>query len=62
MRDFFSRTYFDIGRGDDFAIIQITANDTRTVEQKKALYRRIAERLSAGLSVGRRPCSSTSSK
>jgi phenylpyruvate tautomerase PptA (4-oxalocrotonate tautomerase family) len=27
-------------------VIQITANDTRTVEQKKALYKGIAERLS----------------
>jgi 4-oxalocrotonate tautomerase len=42
----FSRTYFDIARSDDLVIIQITANNTRTVEQKKALFARIAELLS----------------
>jgi phenylpyruvate tautomerase PptA (4-oxalocrotonate tautomerase family) len=34
-------------------ILQITANNTRTAEQKKALYRRIAEHLTA--SPGLRP-------
>ena len=34
-------------------LIQITANNTRTVEQKKALFRRIAELL--GKSPGIRP-------
>jgi len=42
----FSRTYLDIARSDDLVIIQITANNTRTVEQKKALVARIAELLS----------------
>ena len=42
----FSRTYLDIARSDDLVIIQITANNTRTVEQKKALFARIAELLS----------------
>jgi 4-oxalocrotonate tautomerase len=42
----FSRTYLDIVRSDDLVIIQITANNTRTVEQKKALFARIAELLS----------------
>jgi 4-oxalocrotonate tautomerase len=42
----FSRTYFDIARSDDLVIIQITANNTRTVDQKKALFARIAELLS----------------
>src|ERR1700676_4318798 len=42
----FSKTYLDIARSDDLAIIQITANNTRTVEQKKALFARIAELLS----------------
>jgi 4-oxalocrotonate tautomerase len=42
----FSRTYLDIARSDDLVIIQITANNTRTVEQKKALYARIAALLS----------------
>src|SRR6267142_3508157 len=41
----FSKTYLDIARSDDLAIIQITANNTRTVEQKKALFARIAELL-----------------
>jgi 4-oxalocrotonate tautomerase len=42
----FSRTYLDIARSDDLVIIQITANNTRTVDQKKALFARIAELLS----------------
>jgi phenylpyruvate tautomerase PptA (4-oxalocrotonate tautomerase family) len=42
----FSKTYLDIARSDDLVIIQITANNTRTVEQKKALFARIAELLS----------------
>ena len=41
----FSKTYLDIARSDDLVIIQITANNTRTVEQKKALFARIAELL-----------------
>jgi phenylpyruvate tautomerase PptA (4-oxalocrotonate tautomerase family) len=42
----FSRTYLDIARSDDLVIIQITANNTRNIEQKKALFARIAELLS----------------
>jgi 4-oxalocrotonate tautomerase len=42
----FSRSYLDIARSDDLVIIQITANNTRTIEQKKALFARIAELLS----------------
>ena len=42
----FSRTYLDIARSDDLVIIQITANNTRGPDQKKALYARIAELLS----------------
>lgn len=41
----YSRDYMDIARSDDFVIIQMTANNTRTTEKKKALYARIAERL-----------------
>src|SRR5258708_34364 len=41
----YSRTYLGIARSADLVIIQITANNTRGVEQKKALYARIAERL-----------------
>jgi 4-oxalocrotonate tautomerase len=42
----FSETYLDIARSDNLVIIQITANNTRTTEQKKALFARIAELLS----------------
>jgi 4-oxalocrotonate tautomerase len=42
----FSKTYLDIARSDDLVIIQITANNTRTVEQKKALFAEIAGLLS----------------
>ncbi len=40
-------SYLGISYTDDLTVIQITANDTRTVEQKKLLYRAIAERLVA---------------
>jgi 4-oxalocrotonate tautomerase len=42
----FSKTYLDIARSDDLVIVQVTANNTRTVEQKKAFFARIAELLS----------------
>jgi phenylpyruvate tautomerase PptA (4-oxalocrotonate tautomerase family) len=41
----FSRTYLDIARSDDLVIIQITANNTRNLDQKQALFARIAELL-----------------
>ena len=41
----FSRTYLDVARSDELVIIQITANNTRTLEQKKAFYARTAELL-----------------
>jgi phenylpyruvate tautomerase PptA (4-oxalocrotonate tautomerase family) len=45
-RDFiYDRKYFNIERTDDLVLIQLTVSNTRTVEQKKALYRRIVERL-----------------
>ncbi|MDJ0895688.1 MAG: tautomerase family protein [Alphaproteobacteria bacterium] len=37
---------FGVVRSDDLVYIQITVFDTRTVEQKKALFRRLAELLS----------------
>jgi phenylpyruvate tautomerase PptA (4-oxalocrotonate tautomerase family) len=37
--------YLGIVYSDDLTIIQITCNDTRTVEQKKALYAAIADNL-----------------
>jgi 4-oxalocrotonate tautomerase len=42
-----SAQYLGNTYSDDLIIVQITANDTRTVEQKKALYRDIADRLAA---------------
>ncbi len=41
----YDREYFNIARTDDLVFIQMTVSNTRTVEQKKALYRRIAERV-----------------
>ena len=49
----YSASYLGVDRSDDLVVIQITANDTRTLEQKKALFRRIAELL--GDSPGIRP-------
>jgi 4-oxalocrotonate tautomerase len=37
--------YLGIEYSDELTIIQITCNDTRTVEQKKALYAAIADNL-----------------
>ena len=37
--------YLGIERSDDLVIIQLTVSNTRTVEQKKALFKRITERL-----------------
>lgn len=45
--------YLGIRRSDDLVIIQLTVNNTRTVAQKQALYRRIAELLTE--SPGLRP-------
>lgn len=42
----YSDNYLGISRSSDLVIIQITANNTRTIEQKKALYARVAELLS----------------
>lgn len=42
----YSRDYMDIARSDDFVIIQMTVSNARTTEKKKALYARIAEKLS----------------
>lgn len=38
-------SYLGVARSADLVIVQITANDTRTQAQKKALYRRTAELL-----------------
>ena len=39
--------YLGIARSDALVIVQITCNQGRTVEQKQALYRSIAEKFSA---------------
>ena len=41
----YSPRYLGIARSDDLVVIQMTVSNTRTVEKKPALYRRIAERL-----------------
>jgi phenylpyruvate tautomerase PptA (4-oxalocrotonate tautomerase family) len=49
----YSATYLGVARSDDLVFIQITANNTRSLDQKKALFRRIAQLL--GESPGIRP-------
>jgi 4-oxalocrotonate tautomerase len=49
----YDRHYFGMDRSDDLVIIQLTVSNTRSVEQKQALYRRIVERL--GKDPGLRP-------
>jgi 4-oxalocrotonate tautomerase len=39
-------SYLGIHYSEEFVMIQITCNDSRTVDQKKALYAAIADRLS----------------
>ena len=41
----YSESYLGIERSDDVIMIQITANDTRTLAQKKALFQRTADLL-----------------
>ncbi len=40
-----SARYGGVARSDDAVLIQITANNTRSLDQKKAFFRRIAELL-----------------
>jgi len=49
----YSPTYLGVARSDDVVFIQITANNTRGLEQKKALYQRLTQLL--GESPGVRP-------
>jgi len=37
--------YLGIAYSDDLTLIQLTVSDTRNLEQKKKLFRRIADRL-----------------
>jgi phenylpyruvate tautomerase PptA (4-oxalocrotonate tautomerase family) len=41
----YDRQYLNIARSDDFVVIQLTVSNTRSIEQKKALYRRIVDEL-----------------
>jgi 4-oxalocrotonate tautomerase len=43
----YAKSYLGITHTDDLVIIQVTANDTRTLEQKKAFFARVAALLSA---------------
>jgi 4-oxalocrotonate tautomerase len=43
----YAESYLGITHTDDLVIIQVTANDTRTLEQKKAFFARVAALLSA---------------
>ncbi len=47
----YGRNYLEIDRSDDLIIVQITCNNTRSVEQKKALYHRIVGLLSKELGI-----------
>jgi 4-oxalocrotonate tautomerase len=47
----FDPSYLDIERTPNLVIVQITWNEGRTVEQKKALYTAIAEGLSQSLGI-----------
>lgn len=49
----YGTTYMGVRRSDDLVFIQITANNTRTLEQKKALFARTAQLLTE--SPGLRP-------
>lgn len=47
----FPETYLDVGHTSDIVYIQIIAGQGRTVEQKRGLYREIAERISNATTV-----------
>ena len=49
----FDPNYLGIRRTEDLVIIQITWNERRTLEQKKAFYKAIADELAATLSLRR---------
>jgi len=40
-------SYLGVDYSDDLVVIQITCNDTRTLDQKKALYAALADNLAA---------------
>ena len=41
----YDRNYLGIARSDDLVLIQLTVTNSRTQEQKKALFKRIADNL-----------------
>jgi 4-oxalocrotonate tautomerase len=47
----YDSNYLGIARSSDLVIVQITLSAGRTLEQKRALYRRIAASLSAAVSL-----------
>jgi 4-oxalocrotonate tautomerase len=49
----FDPNYLEIRRSEDLVVIQITRNEGRTLEQKKALYKAIADGLAARVSLRR---------
>ena len=53
----YSAFCYGVSRSEDVVYIQITVFDTRTAQQKKALFRRTAELLGESPASGRRTCS-----
>lgn len=49
----YDRQYMNIERSDDFVAIQLTVTNSRTLEQKKALYKRIVDELAESPGVRR---------
>jgi 4-oxalocrotonate tautomerase len=49
----YDRSYLGVERSDDLIIIQITLNEGRTVAQKQALYKAVADALNASLGLRR---------
>jgi 4-oxalocrotonate tautomerase len=49
----YDRQYLNIERSDDFVAIQLAVTNSRTVEQKKALYKRIVDELAESPGVRR---------
>ncbi len=41
----YDNQYLNVQRTDDLVMIQVTLNNTRTLEQKKALYKRMVDEL-----------------
>ncbi|AMC00473.1 MULTISPECIES: tautomerase family protein [Aerococcus] len=47
----FSTNYLDVDRTEGIVIIQITMNEGRTTEVKKALYKTVADKLNSQLAI-----------